>query len=117
MAAGGKDAVEGLITVLYADPQNAPYRGLVEAYKKNVGQDPNEIVVTFYDAAQVLLKAIQIAGDPSDTTKVAEAFHQALPMKSLQGDTLTLGQQQIMTVDYVAEIRNGEPTVLGKLQQ
>jgi branched-chain amino acid transport system substrate-binding protein len=116
VSAAGKEAAEGMITVIYADPRNQPYLNLAKVYSKNVGQDPNELIVSFYDAAQVLLKAIQIAGTADDTTKVAAAFSKALPMKSLQGDTLTLGHQQILTVDYVGVIKDGTPSVVGKLK-
>ncbi|MDR5798136.1 ABC transporter substrate-binding protein [Caballeronia sp. LZ008] len=116
VAASGTKATEGMVTVLYADPRNDAYLNLAKTYKGKVGQDPNEILVTFYDATRVLVKAMQTSGDPDDTTKVAAAFSKALPMTSLQGDTLTLGHQQIMTVDYVGVIKDGTPVVAGKLQ-
>ena len=66
---------------------------------------------------------IQKAGDVNDTAKVAVAFAKALPLESVQGDELTPGgkgssggAQQIMTVDYVGIIRNGETAVAGKLR-
>jgi len=121
VAAAGKEAAEGLISLLYVDPTKAGYQRIAAAYKDAVGQDPNEMIVTFYDATNVLLHAIQRAGDVRDTGKVAAAFAQALPMPSIQGDELTLGgkatsgvDQQIMTVDYIGIIRNGEPVVVGK---
>jgi len=117
VAAAGKAAAEGMITILFANPQNHAYERLAAAYHKNVGQVPNELIVPFYDAGNVLLKAIQLAGAPSDTTEVAAAIGKALPMQSLQGETLTAGHQQILTVDYVAEIKDGKPTVLGTVHQ
>lgn len=124
VAGAGKEAAEGTINVLYADPANAGYQQLVAGYKKlNGGQEPNNIVVAFYDATNVLLRAIQKAGTVTDTDKVVAAFAQALPMKSLQGDELTLGgkatigaDRQIMTVNYIGMIKNGEPVILGKLK-
>ncbi|SOE90612.1 amino acid/amide ABC transporter substrate-binding protein, HAAT family [Burkholderia sp. YR290] len=123
VAAAGKDAAEGVINMLYADPSNSGYQRIASEYKKTVGQDPNEIIVAFYDGANVLLHAIQKAGDVDDTTKVAAAFAQALPMQSVQGDTLTLsgktaagGDKQIMTVNYIGMVKGGQPVVIGKVK-
>lgn len=123
VASAGKEAAEGVLNLVYADPSNKGFQRLAAEYKRAVGQDPNEIIVSFYDAAGVLLRAIQRAGDVQDTTKVAAAFASALPSPSLQGDVLTLGgkansgvDQQIMNVNYVGAIRNGEATVVGRLR-
>jgi branched-chain amino acid transport system substrate-binding protein len=121
VAAAGKEAAEGMISILYADRASEGYKRIASEYKKSVGQDPNEILVSFYDGASVLLHAIQKAGDVKDTSKVAAAFSKALPMTSVQGDTLRLGgkatsgaDQQIMSVMYIGVIRNGMPVVVGK---
>jgi branched-chain amino acid transport system substrate-binding protein len=123
VAAAGKDAAEGMVNLLYVDPANTGFKRLAAEYKKSVGQDPNEMVVTFYDAANVLFSAIQKGGDVNDTSKAAAGFAKALPMKSAQGDDLTLGgkkttgaDQQILTTDYVAIIKNGEPVAVGKIR-
>jgi branched-chain amino acid transport system substrate-binding protein len=108
--------VEGMITILFVDLANPGYRRLADAYKKSVGQDPDEIIVPYYDGARVLLQAIQKAGDIYDTSKVAAAFAKALPMESTQGDTMTLGNQQILTTIYVANVKNGKAVVIGKAQ-
>jgi len=122
VAGAGAEAAEGIINMLYADQSNAGYRALVADYKKrNQGQEPNEIIVPFYDGANTLLHAIQKAGTIDDTAKVMAAFKETLPMASLQGDPMTLGgmkhygaDAQIMTVNYIGTIRKGEPVVLGK---
>jgi len=125
VAGAGKEAAEGTITTLYADPANAGYQRLVGDYKKLNGQEPNNIVVAFYDATNVLLHAIQKAGSISDTEKIASAFSSALPVKSLQGDELSFGgksatgvdvSNQIMTVNYIAVIKNGETAIVGKIK-
>lgn len=116
VAAAGKKAAEGMITVLYADPENAAYAKIVAAYEKDVGQAPNAVLAPFYDSCTVLVRAIELAGDAKNTTKVDAAFAKALPMKSLQGDTLKWGHQQILNVDYIAEIKDGKPTIIGKIQ-
>ncbi|MDB5847568.1 MAG: hypothetical protein JWP29_1320, partial [Rhodoferax sp.] len=121
VAGAGVKAAEGTINMLYADPANEGYRRLAAAYKKARGQDANEIIVSFYDGANVLLNAIQKAGTVDDTAKVAAAFSRALPMKSVQGDEMTLdgmktygSNSQINSVNYIGAIRNGEPVVIGK---
>jgi branched-chain amino acid transport system substrate-binding protein len=123
VAAAGKEGAEGVINMLYADPANAGYRRLVDDYRKAYGHEPNEIVVSFYDGINVLLRAIQKAGDPDDTAKVSAAFSQALPMKSLQGEELTLGgkdtsgvNHQVMSVNYLGIIRNGVPVSVGMIR-
>jgi branched-chain amino acid transport system substrate-binding protein len=121
VAGAGTKAAEGLVNMLYADPANDGYKYLVAEYKKAMGQDPNEIIVPFYDGTNVLLNAIQKSGTVDDTAKVAAAFSKVLPMASIQGDQLTLGGKatagadaQIMTTNYIGVIRDGEPVVLGK---
>ena len=123
VAGAGKDAAEGMINLLYVDTSKTSYQHLAATYKKDIGQDPNEMIVTFYDATNVLLQAIQKAGNVNDTAKVAASFAKALPMESVQGDELTLGDktssggtQQIVTVDYVGIIRNGETAIAGKIK-
>lgn len=123
VAGAGKEAAEGTINMLYADPANPGYQRLVADYKRINRQEPNNIIVAFYDATNVLLRAIQKAGVINDTDKTAASFAQVLPMKSIQADELTIGgkatigmDHQIMTVNYVGVIRNGEPIVVGKIK-
>jgi len=123
IAAAGKEAAEGMIGVLGVDPVNAGYQRIAAEYKKSVGQEPNEMILPIYDSIQVLVRAIQKAGDVNNTAKVAAAFAQALPMKSVQGEELALGgkktigvNQQIMTVAYVGVIKNGESVTVGKIK-
>lgn len=123
VAGAGKDSAEGMISMLYVDPANTGYQRIAAAYQKSVGQEPNEMLLPLYDAFNVMLRAIQKAGDVSDTTKVATAFRQALPMNSIQGDALSLGgkatigaDQQIMTVTYIGAIQDGKPVVVGKVK-
>lgn len=121
VAAAG-NAAEGMISILYADPTNQGYGRIAADYRKAYGQDPNEILVCYYDATKVLLRAIEQAGDPDDTTKVSAAFAKALPMKSVQGDLLKLGgkatigaDQQILTTMYIGVIKGGQPVAAGKV--
>lgn len=121
VAGAGVKAAEGTINMLYADSANKGYQELAAAYKKRNGHDANEIIVSFYDGANAILHAVQKAGTIDDTAKVAASFKSALPFKSVQGEELTMGgmkhygiDHQVMTVNYIGEIRDGEPVVLGK---
>lgn len=123
IAGAGKEAAEGLVSVQYVDQSNPGFRRVAEAYQASVGQPPNEMIATLYDAAAVLMRAIELSGDPNDTAKVRAAFAKALPMQSVQGETLTLGgkarygaDQQIMTVSYVSLVKDGVPRLVGKAQ-
>jgi branched-chain amino acid transport system substrate-binding protein len=120
--AAGNEAAEGMLNLLYVDPSSEGYKRLAAEYRKAVGQDPNEMVVTFYDGANVLLHAIQKGGDVNDTAKARAAFAQVLPMRSAQGDELLYGgkatsgvENQIMTVGYIGVIKNGVPVIMGKV--
>lgn len=112
----GKEAAEGLVNLLYADPANPAFKELVAKYTKVVGQPPNDNIVSYYDAFDILLHAIQRAGDPNDTEKVVRAIPQVLPFKSLQGDEITQGKQQFLTPNYVAVLTDGKPVVKGRIK-
>ncbi len=120
VAAAGAAAAEGMVNILYADPSNTAYQALSERFQKKIGQPPNEFIVPCYDSVKVLLKAIALSGDPDNAEKVAAAFAKALPMKSLQGQELSFGGKstmgtdaQIMTVNYIGQIRSGQPVAVG----
>ena len=122
VAAAGKESAEGTITVLFADPGNPGFQRVADIYKKEFGQIPNEVIVSYYDAANVLMRAVAAAGTLTDTTKIAASFDKALPMQSLMGDQLTLGgkskiglDHQVMTVNFVGVIKNGEAVVVDKI--
>jgi branched-chain amino acid transport system substrate-binding protein len=119
----GKEAAEGTINMVYADQTSDSFKRLAAQYKKNVGQEPNEIIIPFYDATHILIQAIQKSGDPSNTEKVSASFAQVLPANSLQGDKITLGgkstngvDRQLMNVNYIGAIKNGETSIVGKIK-
>jgi branched-chain amino acid transport system substrate-binding protein len=122
VAAAGKEFSEGIVNMLFADSSNPGFQRLAEVYQKEHGQNPNEVIVSYYDAANILMRAIQAAGSATDTEKVSDSFSKALPMVSVMGDQLTLGgkhrigiDHQIMTVNYIGIIRDGQPVVVGKI--
>lgn len=114
--AAGKEGGEGLVNMLYADPENAQYQALAAAYRAEIGQDPNEIIVSYYDAFNVLFQAISKTGTIDDAAKVAEAIPQVLPIASLQGDEITWNHQQLHTYVYTGVLTDGRPAVKGKIK-
>ena len=121
--AAGKEAAEGMLTVLFADPANPGYQRLAGEFKSSIGQEPNEMILPVYDGFSVLLRAVQKAGTVDDTAQIAAAFAEALPMASAQGDELTLadrsapgGSHQVVTTTYIGVIKDGVPEVIGKVK-
>ena len=119
----GKEASEGVYNLLYINTKSDGYKRIAAEYQKMVGQEPNELVVSFYDGANVLLHAIQAGGDVNSPTKAREAFAKVLPMQSAQGVALTYGGMstsgalnQILTIGFVGQIHDGAPTILGTIQ-
>lgn len=114
--AAGADQAAGLVNMLYADPDNAAYQGLAAAYKAEVGQEPNEVILPYYDGLTVLLQAIQKAGVTDDAGAVAAAIPQVLPVTSLQGDEITWQHQQLHTYNYVGVLTDGKPAIQGRIK-
>ena len=119
----GKEAAEGMINFVYADPANAEYQRISAIFKKNVGQDPNDMFLPAYDAVLAVFRAIQKGGDVNDTSKAQAAMAQVLPTKSIMGDDISLGgkstygsDQEFITTNYMAQIRDGVPVVIGKIK-
>jgi branched-chain amino acid transport system substrate-binding protein len=123
VAAAGKEATEGMINFVFADPANKGYQRIVDQYKKNVGQEPNDMFLPCYDGINTLVKAIQKGGDVNDPTKVRDAMAQVLPTTSTLGDEISLGgkktygaDKEFITTNYVAVIKDGVPVVIGKIK-
>ncbi|MFW8566284.1 ABC transporter substrate-binding protein [Orrella sp. 11846] len=118
----GEDA-EGLITMMFGDPENEGWKELEAVYKERNNHQPNMIIVPYYDGPNVLLHAIQKAGGANDVDKVLKAMPETFPVKALQGDDLILGgeksigvPQQINTVNYIAVVKDGVPVIQGKTE-
>ncbi|MDE2200166.1 MAG: ABC transporter substrate-binding protein [Rhodospirillales bacterium] len=114
LAAAGKKAAEGFISLLVANPSSDGYKHLAAEYKKAVGQEPNQYLVTYYDGINVMLKAIQKAGTVDDTAKIISAVPKVFPFKSVQDAEMTIQGQQFHTVGYVGVIKDGKLDVVGK---
>ena len=122
--AAGKENAEGLVNIIYADPGTAGYKRVAAEYKRVVGQEPNGMLLSFYDATNVMLRAVQKAGEVNDADKIRAAFAQVLPMNSVMGDPMNYGgkpiygaDNQILTYSYIAVDRDGVPVVVAKLPQ
>lgn len=123
IAGAGNTASEGIVSMVYANPKNDDYRQLVEKFHAQNGQAPDSIIVSFYDATNLLMKAIQDAGSPDDVDAIKQSFAKVVPVTSLQGDELTMGgasklgmDHQVMSVNYISVIKNGEPTIVAKIR-
>jgi branched-chain amino acid transport system substrate-binding protein len=119
----GVEGSEGVITVLYVDPANEAYKRFAAEFKKTIGQDPNEVLAPYTDGVNVLIHSIQKSGAVNDTSKFDAGFQRALPMDSLQGEKMTIGgkehygvDHQVNAVRYVGIIKDGKPTIVGKIQ-
>jgi hypothetical protein len=71
----------------------------------------------------ILIQSIVKSGAVGDTSKFEEGFKKALPMKSIQGDMLTIGggmahgiDHQVAAFRYIGMIKNGQLKVMGKIQ-
>ena len=123
LEAAGPQGAEGALNVQNADPSNEAYRKLVATYRKAVGQDPNELIVSFYDGADILFRALERAGTVGDTAKIVAAIPSVFPVKSLQGSEITLGGERttgkrhtFITPIYISIIKNGRPVIVDSVQ-
>jgi branched-chain amino acid transport system substrate-binding protein len=119
----GKEASEGVYTLLSVNADSDGYKRIAAEYRKMVGQDPNELVVAFYDGANVMLHAIAAGGDVDKPMKAREAFARVLPMQSAQGVPLNYGGMttsgalnQIVTVGFVGQLHDGIAVIRGTIQ-
>jgi branched-chain amino acid transport system substrate-binding protein len=119
----GPQAAEGVLNMVYVDPTNDNYKRFAAEYKKAVGQEPNESIAPYTDGVNVLIQSIVKSGSVDDTSKFEEGFRKALPMKSIQGDTLTIGggmahgiDHQVAAFRYIGAIKNGQLQIIGKIQ-
>jgi branched-chain amino acid transport system substrate-binding protein len=119
----GPEASEGLICLLYADPTNEGYQRIAAEYQKAVGQEPNEMLVLVYDGIRAMFSAIEKSGDVNDTTKVAASFASIMPLKTLQGDAMTLSgkqysgaDQQLIVPNFIGVIKGGIASVIAKVK-
>jgi branched-chain amino acid transport system substrate-binding protein len=119
--AAGKEAAEGFVSLLVANPSSEGYKRLAGEFRKAVGQEPNQYLVTYYDGIAVMLAAIKQAGTVDDTDKVLAALPKVFPFESAQGAKIKLGgkelygaDQQFLTAGYVGVLRDGALVVVGE---
>jgi branched-chain amino acid transport system substrate-binding protein len=122
VAAAGKEAAEGLICYAAADVTTKNYKDLEAQYAKVLKPPMNEFVVYFYDAARMLLNAMQAAGTVEDTDKVRAALEKESPYKGVQGTIRWGGMKaygsdhQILTPIFIGMIKNGEQVIVGRME-
>ncbi|MEY4713173.1 MAG: hypothetical protein RIS88_2623 [Pseudomonadota bacterium] len=122
VSAAGKDFAEGLLCYAAADVTTKNYKELQGKYEKVLKPPMNEITVYFYDAARMLLEAMQAAGTVDDTEKVRAMLAKAGPYAGIQGTIRWGGQktygvnQQILTPTFIGMIKNGEQVIVGSME-
>ena len=119
----GAAAAEGVLNMVYVDPSNENYKRFAAEFHKVVGQEPNESMAPYTDGVNVLIQSIVKSGSVEDTSLFEAGFRKALPMKSMQGDTLTVGggmahgiDHQVAAFRYIGAIRKGQLQIIGKIQ-
>jgi len=121
VAAAGKEFAEGLLCYAAADVTTKGYKDLELQYAKVLKPPMNEFVVYFYDAARMLLDAIQAAGSVDDTDKIRAALEKVSPYKGVQGSIRWGGMKayganhQILTPVFIGMIKNGEQVIIGRM--
>ena len=122
VAAAGKEFAEGLICYAAADVTTKNYKDLEAQYAKVLKPPMNEFVVYFYDAARMMLDAIQAAGTVDDTDKIRAAMEKVASHNGVQG-TIRWGgikaygsNHQILTPTFIGMIKNGDQVIIGRME-
>ncbi|MGP1675723.1 MAG: ABC transporter substrate-binding protein [Burkholderiales bacterium] len=121
VAAAGKEFAEGLICYAAADVTTKNYKALEVEYAKVLKPPMNEFVVYFYDAARMLLNAIQAAGTVEDPDKIRAALEKQSPYKGVQGTIRWGGMKdygvnhQILTPIFIGMIKDGKQDIIGRM--
>jgi branched-chain amino acid transport system substrate-binding protein len=121
----GKEGAEGTISLHYGDPTSPGYKRLAEVYRKKFNQDPDDLIVVYYDAFNAVLQAVHQSGSVDDTKKISDAFfNKTFPIQSILGGELALGganglpgdPNQIITWSYISKIHDGQMVIVGKVR-
>jgi branched-chain amino acid transport system substrate-binding protein len=99
VTAAGKEAAEGLLQFIPADPDTEAFRRLNAAYQKLYGNEMDTSGLVSYDTAKLLFASIVKAGTTSDTAKVKEALDSTKTFPSVVGGKLELAGKQNYGVD------------------
>jgi branched-chain amino acid transport system substrate-binding protein len=121
----GAAGAEGTISLHYGDSNSEGYKKLAAPYRKKFGQDPDDLIIDYYDAFAAILQAIHLGGDVNDTKKISDAFfNKTFPFKSILGGEIFLGgtnglpgdPNQMITWSYISRIHNGKMEIVGKVR-
>ncbi len=118
----GKNA-NGVIYHEDADFSQPKPAALVERFKeKKYPSAPNTMIVPSYDGANLLFKAMQMAGTVDDTTAIKNAMESIKSYEGVQGKVQWGGKEvygidhQLMNVVYIGEIVDEKPTIIFKIE-
>ncbi len=104
---GGK-AVEGIIFPAQFDPSstNASYQKFSKEYQTLYGQIPDLGAVYSYDSAQVIFKAIRLAGS-TEPEKIKEAIIKQRTFKGLQQDFVINATGDVVCPHFTIVVKDG----------
>ncbi|HEX2891613.1 ABC transporter substrate-binding protein [Vineibacter terrae] len=118
--AGG--LAEGYTTMEWFDSSSPEAAPLVAAYRAKYGKAPmNAFVPIMYNAAKLLFEAVKRAGS-TDVTAVSAELEKLEGHPSLFGAVRWGGQEryginhQLMTDFFIAQVKQGKPTVIDRVR-
>ena len=92
----------------YSVDDNSPAsQTFVEAYKKEYGQNPDALAVLGYDAARLLMDAIQRAGSP-EPAKVQAALAATKDYPAITGSTTLNATHDAVKSAVIIEMKDGK---------
>lgn len=102
---GGDAILGGYFSNHYSiEQENPESKAFVEAYRQEYGSDPSALAALGYDAANLLLDAIQrvidSGGDPTDPQQIRDALEQTQGFKGVTG-TITFDENHNPVKDAV----------------
>lgn len=116
----GEENAEGTLVYLSADPTSEPYKKLSKAYAQFHSNNMDDFTFYFYDATQLLFKAIQEAGTITDTDAILARIEATKSFDGIQGKIIWGGKDtygvdhQIATPAYLGVIEGGKAKILKK---
>ncbi|MBP6019251.1 MAG: ABC transporter substrate-binding protein [Burkholderiaceae bacterium] len=116
----GAENAEGTLVYLSADPGSEAYKKLTTAYAKFQSNNMDDFAFYFYDATNLLFKAIAQAGTVSDTDAILAKIEAMPSYDGIQGNIVWGGKDtygvnhQIATPAYLGVIENGHSKVIKK---
>lgn len=123
LAVAGNEAAEGLYLHQLADPASPEIAAYTKRFEDKYKLTMNGFSPYFYAATQLVFASMEEAGTTTDTDKIAAAMEAQKDFPSIVGNVNWTGQDiwgsnhQINVPYYVAQIKNGVPTVVANCDQ